>query len=77
MNNPQNIKLSFDDTCLYYFKKKKCIEKLEWARVKEIFVYKRDLSTVDLICIGFRLDDEGAYYEIDEEMVNYDKLLIS
>ncbi|MDP3481638.1 MAG: hypothetical protein Q8R88_17880, partial [Desulfoprunum sp.] len=39
--------------------------------VLEIFAFKRDLGTVDLICIGFRVDSDGSFNEIDEEMKGY------
>ena len=42
--------------------------------MKEIFAFKRDMFTYDMICLGFRIDDEGNYWEVNEEFVGYDKL---
>lgn len=45
--------------------------KVRWADVKEIFAFKRDLFGYDLICIGFRVSDDGTWWEIDEKMGGY------
>ncbi len=52
-----------------------CIEKFAWESVLEIFAFKVDLFSIDEICIGFRIDDEGTYNEINEEMHGYNELL--
>lgn len=44
---------------------------LRWDEVKEIFAFKDDVFAYDIICIGFRLDDEGTYFRIDEENEKY------
>lgn len=48
---------------------------MRWADVKEVFAFKRDIFSVDLICIGFRTSDEGHYFEIDEQMPGYDSVV--
>jgi len=48
---------------------------VRWADVKEIVAFKVDLFAVDLICIAFRVSDDGEYFEIDEEMPGYKALL--
>lgn len=47
----------------------------QWSVIKEIFVYKRDIFSVDLICIGFRIDEEGTYYEIHEDIQGYKEFI--
>lgn len=46
-----------------------------WSDVKEVFAFKRDLFAVDLLCIGFRISDDGSYYEINEEMNGYKEVM--
>ena len=46
-----------------------------WADVKEVFTFKRDILTVDLICVGLRVSDDGEYWEIDEELSGYEDVL--
>lgn len=45
--------------------------RVQWSDVKEVFAFKRDLSSFDLICIGFRVSNDGAFWEIDEKMNGY------
>ncbi|MGJ8674282.1 hypothetical protein [Rubritalea sp.] len=39
--------------------------------VIEVFAFKEDLFSTDIICIGFRINSDGDYFKIDEEMNNY------
>ena|ERR1035437_5308815 len=48
---------------------------VRWSEVKEIFAFKRDLWGYDLICIGFRISDDGEYWEIDEQMPGYKEVI--
>jgi hypothetical protein len=47
---------------------------VRWSDVREAFAFKRDLLTVDLICLGFRVSDGGSFYEVDEDMPGYEAL---
>lgn len=67
--------LKFDKKFLYFIDENICSVKISWDIVSEVFAFKRDLFTVDEICIGFRINDEGEYYEINEEMENYTELI--
>ena len=73
-DNRKEIIITFDDEHMYYKRDDKIEEKLSWNSVLEIFAFKRDLFSVDLICMGFRIDNEGVYFEIDEEMKGYKEL---
>ncbi len=75
MNEKIKLQLRFDDKYLYYIKEHNCTEKFLWDSVIEVFAFKRDLFSVDLICIGFRVDTEGTFYEIDEEMSGYNDVV--
>jgi hypothetical protein len=47
--------------------------KIKWKGVKGIVAYKRDLLTLDLICLGLTTDD--GVVEIDEEMSGWTALI--
>ncbi len=46
-----------------------------WASVKEVFAFKLDLFTYDTIRLGFRLSDEGTYWQVDEDDAGFRELL--
>src|SRR6187200_266653 len=46
---------------------------ISWNDVKEAFAFKRDLYTVDQICMAFATDD--LLIEINEEMVGWEELI--
>ncbi len=73
-NSREEILITFDSEYMYYRRDENIGEQLSWDSVLEIFTFKRDLFTVDLICLGFRIDNEGVYFEIDEEMKGYKEL---
>ena len=45
-----------------------------WNEVREIVAFKRGLLTVDLICLGFRVDESECCIEIDEQCEGYEEL---
>ncbi len=73
-SNRKEISLKFDDEFLYYMHNETIEEQLPWGSVLEIFAFKRDQFSVDLICIGFRIDNDGLYYQVDEDMGGYKEL---
>ncbi len=50
---------------------------VRWADVKEIVAFKEDIFAYDLICLAFRVSDEGECFEIDEEMPGYKSVLMA
>jgi hypothetical protein len=48
---------------------------IEWASLKEIFAFKLDLWSFDTIRLGFRVSDDGTYWEVDENWPGYRDLL--
>lgn len=45
-----------------------------WESIKEIIAYKRDLFTIDLVCLRvYHSNDQ--YFEINEELIDFDALL--
>ena len=48
---------------------------VDLSTVKEVFAFKWDLFTYDVICIGLRIDDSGTYWEVDENFGGYEAFL--
>lgn len=46
-----------------------------WVSVKQIYAYKEDLFSVDRLCLGFRVDDNGFWWKIHEEMDCWEDVL--
>ena len=44
---------------------------VEWSNVSEIYVFKRDLYTTDLICLGWKMLSTNEIVEIHEEMLGF------
>ena len=65
--------LTPDETSLQIKGRNKEVVTFEWADVEEIHAFKRDLFTIDLICIAFLLGKKRVV-EIHEEMVGYHDL---
>lgn len=66
--------LQFDHECLRIETEKGVSDRLEWASVLEVFAFKDDVFGTDIICIGFRTDDMGFHWKIDEEYEGYKDL---
>ena len=43
-------------------------QRAEWREIKEIYVYKRDVYIVDLICVMLRTSDDRDSFELHEQM---------
>ncbi len=71
----ETISIAIADGDMVYFVDDKEMNRFRLDEVREIFAFKRDLFSFDLVCIGFRIDDSGSYFEIDEEMKNYKSCL--
>jgi hypothetical protein len=67
--------LHFDSHGLKIEAEKQMSEILPWSSVLEIFGFKEDVFAYDIICIGFRTDDAGLHWKVDEECDRYDELL--
>lgn len=48
---------------------------VRWEDVVEIFAFKLDLLTYDTIRLGFRVDESGDFYEVDEDWEKYSELV--
>lgn len=51
------------------------VSEVRWSDVEEVFAFKRDLFSFDLICLGFRTADHHTICEVDEEFTGYKKLV--
>ncbi|MCX6876399.1 MAG: hypothetical protein NTW21_21700 [Verrucomicrobia bacterium] len=67
--------LRFDSHGLQIVTNGQLSETLCWASVLGVFAFKEDVFAYDIICIGFRTDDNGTYWKIDEECDGYKDLL--
>jgi hypothetical protein len=65
----------FDDGGVSLFVESDLKWNFAWASVREVFAYKDDLGTYDEICLGFRFDDAGSCWRVDEECIGYQQLL--
>ena len=53
----------------------KVVAEVCWSDVNEIFAFKQDVFSYDLICLGFRLRDSDTICEVDEECAGYKQLV--
>jgi hypothetical protein len=51
------------------------LRQVAWASVKEIFVFKLDMGTIDTIRLGVRLSDDGSNLQVDEDAPGFRDLL--
>lgn len=51
------------------------VDRVAFPRVREIFAYKRDLYTYDLICLGFRFTHREGWVVVDEAMPGFKELV--
>ena len=63
--------LSWNDTSFCVHARGKLVAQVDWAEVLEIVAWKEDLFTYDIICLGFRVREDGAYWQINEEFDGY------
>ncbi|MDQ3801973.1 MAG: hypothetical protein M3384_21320 [Acidobacteriota bacterium] len=47
--------------------------RVDWERIKSIYVFKKDLLTVDLICLAFDLENRASI-ELNEDMAGWQEL---
>ena len=71
----RKLDIRLDDDGFSLMEKTSVFTSVQWKDVLQIFAFKEDLFSIDLICLGFRTDDEGGWQSIDEEMEGYESLL--
>ena len=75
VENPKYGTLQSDDECLTMTSWKGPTLKLRWQEIEEVRAFKRDLFSIDLICLVFKKSGIDEYYEAHEEMAGYHDLL--
>src|SRR5208282_5206246 len=50
------------------------LHQVAWVSVKEIFAFKLDMGTFDTIRLGFRVSDDGTYWQVDEDDPGFGEL---
>ena len=73
MRSTTTIELTADGFAV--LQRGKEVGNVSWSSVKEIFAFKLDLLTHDTIRIGFRVSDDGTYYDVDEDWPGYRALV--
>ena len=73
--NRENGIVYEDTICLKVTSPKGDIKTLKWSDIEEVYVFKRDLFAIDMICLSFKKLGKEEYYEINEDMVGYHDLL--
>lgn len=73
VENPEVIRL--DDDGFEVVKRGKQEFRVAWSAVSGIAAFKRDLFTIDEICLGFRDSTANEYWAVGEEAENYDALV--
>ena len=66
------IKISDDGMTL--FTDDKLEWNLQWKNISKIATYKKDLLTVDLICLDLYDKSQNLTYTIDDEMTGFDQI---
>jgi hypothetical protein len=46
------------------------------AAVLEVFAYKEDLFSFDVLCFGFRTSGDGSFWTVGEDYDGYQELLV-
>ena len=67
--------LHFDNSSLMVENKDGVSEIFEWKTAVEVFAYKDDVVAYDIICIGFRTNEAGDYFWVDEECEGYKEMV--
>ena len=68
-------RLYFDSQGLRIENEGRYSDTLTWTSVLEVFAFKEDVFAYDIICIGFRTDNIGTHWKVDEECEGYKELL--
>lgn len=53
----------------------KTLARVSWSEVLEVFAYKEDQFTADVICLGFRVQQDGTSWRVSEDFIGYKELL--
>ena len=53
----------------------KTLARILWSEVLEIFAYKEDRFTIDDICLGFRVQQDGTFWMVSEDFIGYKQLV--
>jgi hypothetical protein len=71
LERPKHGIIQIDDNRIAVIREGKPIDSVLWQRISEISAYKRDLFSVDLICVGIKAQDDGQFLEVHEEMKGF------
>lgn len=66
--------LEISDSGLALFEFGREVYRFRWADVSKVETYKRDLFTVDMICLDFTVDTDQMVYMTHDEMDGFSEL---
>lgn len=69
---PQRLEITDDGLAL--FESGREVYRFRWANVFRVETYKRDLFTVDMICLNFAADADQMVYMAHDEMDGFSEL---
>jgi len=73
LENPKNGVITLSDEGVEVTHPK-VVAGVRWEEIGEVFAYKRDLLTTDLICLGLCTENKSPMLEPHEEMLGYVRL---
>jgi len=67
----EQLRLAVSDAEVQLFKDDREVWRFGWDEVTKIVTYKRDLFSVDLICLDFFVESQQLTYPTHEEMAGF------
>ena len=64
-----------DDSGFSVVEHGRTLTRVAWTEVVEVFAFKEDLFTVDEICLGFRVHEDGTFRMVNEDYIGYKELI--
>lgn len=71
----QTITIVCDESGFAIAERDKTLVRVAWSEIREVFAYKEDLFSYDVICLGFRVSEDGTFWKVSEEVVGYKELI--
>ena len=72
--NSEPKRLEITDGGLALFESGREVYRFRWAKVSKVETYKRDLFSVDMICLEFAVDADQLVYMTHDEMDGFSEL---
>jgi hypothetical protein len=73
-SQPKRLEITGDGLAL--FESGREVYRFRWTEVSKVETYKRDLFSVDMICVDFAVDADQMVYMTNDEMDGFSELSI-